>query len=249
MARGWGAVNSMLLAGLGDGAKINGAAAQDTLHVMRRYEESGREAINAEFEAFIGRIVNDGKTSRRALVLGEIGEVAATPYGYAITLRQRRQRYFTSAELVERAQKSYAHAWRAIGETQARVIGLLLVERTTKGHLRAVDLAAMLCSSAFLPCDSIHEVAMANRLVSLQRVFEKPIRMRAEDDMLPDFVLLDTRPATHVEVYGMNGRATYERRKQEKQRLRAQRGIPAVEWDIDREALNAVALPPPASKA
>ncbi|WP_321817853.1 MULTISPECIES: DUF1173 family protein [unclassified Paraburkholderia] len=249
MARGWGAVNSILLAGLGDSARINGAAAEDALHIMRRYEESGREAINAEFDAFMGRITNDGSTSRRALLLGEIGDVAATQYGYAITLRQRKQRYFTTPELAERAQKSYAHAWRAIGVSDARVIALLLVERTTKGHLRAVDLAMMLCSSAFLPCDSIHEVAMANRLVAERRVFEKPIRMTDGDDMLPDFVLLDTRPPTHIEVYGMNGLATYERRKQEKQRLRAERGIPAVEWNIDRETLNTVLLPPSAAQA
>lgn len=172
--------------------------AEDVLHVTRRYEESGRADINAEFDAFIGRITIDGHTSRRALLLGEIGEVAATQFGYAITLRQRKQRYFTSTELVERAQKSYAHAWHAIGGANARVIGLLLVERTTKGHLRVVDMAAMLCSSAFLPCDSIHEVAMANRLVAERRVFEKPIRLQPEDDMLPDFVLLDTRLPTHI---------------------------------------------------
>jgi hypothetical protein len=248
MARGWGAVNSMLLAGLGENARINGAAADDTLHIMRRYEESGRDAINAEFDAFIGKITNDGNTSRRALMLGEIGEVATTQYGYSITLRQRKQRYFTSTQLVERVQKSYSHAWRALGEQSARVIGLLLVERTTKGHLRVVDLAAMLCSTAFLPCDSIHEVAMSNRLVAERRVFEKPVRLQPEDDMLPDFVLLDTRPPTHIEVYGMNGLASYERRKKEKQRLRAERCIPAVEWNIERDNLTDVSLPPAVSK-
>jgi hypothetical protein len=248
MARGWGAVNSMLLAGLGENARINGAAAEDTLHIMRRYEESGRAAINAEFDTFIGRITNDGNISRRALMLGEIGEVSATPYGHAITLRQRKQRYFTTAELIERVQKSYAHAWRAIGVSDARVIALLLVERTTKGHLRVVDLAMMLCSSAFLPCDSIHEVAMANRLVAERRVFEKPIRMTDGDDMLPDFVLLDTRPPTHIEVYGMNGLASYERRKKEKQMLRVERGIPAVEWNIEREGLIDISLPPPTAR-
>jgi hypothetical protein len=246
MARGWGAVNAMLLSGLGDGTRINGAPAEHILHVMRRYEDSGRTEINAEFDAFIGRITNDGHTSQRALLLGEIGEVAATQFGYGITLRQRKQRYFTSPEMVARAQKSYPHAWRAIGEQHARVIALLLVERTMKGHLRVVDIAAMLCSSAFLPCDSIHEVALANRLVAERRVFDKPIRMSANEDMLPHFVLLDTRPATHVEVYGLNGVEAYERRKEEKRRLRLARGIPAVEWNIDRETLADIPLPPPA---
>lgn len=248
MARGWGAVNAMLVAGLGADAKINGSPADEVLYVMRRYEESEREAINTEFEAFIGRISNDGNVSRRSLIVGELGEVADTPYGKSITLRQRRQKYFTSTELVDHSAKTYAHAWRAVGDGSARVIALLLVERTTKGHLRVVDMAAMLCSSTFLPCDSIHEVSMANRLVAERRIFEKPIRMAANDDMLPDFVLLDTRPATHIEVYGMNGLATYERRKAEKRTLRAARGIPAVEWNVERESLEHIALPPASAR-
>lgn len=243
MARGWGAVNAMLLAGLGADAKINGTPADEVLHVMRRYEESERKAINAEFDSFLARITNDGSVSRRALIVGELGEVADTPYGKSITLRQRRQKYFATAELTGHAAKAYAHAWRAIGDASARVIALLLVERTAKGHLRVVDLAAMLCSSTFLPCDSIHEVAMANRLAVERRAFEKPIRMADGDDMLPDFVLLD-RPTVHIEVYGMNGLASYERRKAQKQALRTARGIPAVEWNVDREPLERVALPP-----
>ncbi|NUX57954.1 DUF1173 domain-containing protein [Paraburkholderia sp. JPY418] len=50
---------------------------------------------------------------------------------------------------------------------------------------------AVLCSSAFIPSDSIHEVAMANRLVAERRDFIKPVRMFPQDDMLPDFVLRD----------------------------------------------------------
>lgn len=249
MARGWGAVNALLLAGLGNEARINGVPADEALYVMRRYEESARDAINAEFDAFIARIHNDGKDSHRALILGELGEVADTPYGKSVTLRQRRQKYFTSTALIDHAAKAYAHAWRAIGDPGARVIALLLVERTDKGHLRIVDLAAMLCSTTFLPCDSIHEVAMANRLVTGRRIFEKPIRMGEYDDMLPDFVLLDTQPATHIEVYGMNGLASYERRKARKQALRAARGIPAVEWNIDLEPIERVVLPAPTTRA
>lgn len=62
--------------------------------------------------------------------------------------------------------------------------------------------------------------------------------------MLPDFVLTDTAEPTHIEVYGMNGMAEYESRKREKQRLRIARGIPAVEWDIDRLQLADVRFPP-----
>jgi hypothetical protein len=61
--------------------------------------------------------------------------------------------------------------------------------------------------------------------------------------MLPDFVLRDTDVPTHIEVYGMNGLASYEARKEQKRALRVSRRITAVEWNADCEPLEAVSLP------
>lgn len=47
----------------------------------------------------------------------------------------------------------------------------------------------------------------------------------------------------------MNGLASYERRKKQKQVLRAERGIPAVEWNIERDKLADISLPPPGSNS
>ncbi|MBB5510894.1 DUF1173 domain-containing protein [Paraburkholderia atlantica] len=239
-----GQCNGQLLAEAGT-ALINGADAQNVLHIMRRFDEADRVAINAEFDAFIARLTTEKGTTRRGLIIGEVSEVAPTRYGHAVRLRQSARRYYASTSLIEHAARTYAHAWRALGERSARVVALLLVERTSKGHLKVIDLAAMLCSHAYLPCDSIHEVAMANRLVTERRDFVKPVRMSAEDDMLPDFVLRDAGARTHIEVYGMNGVPAYEARKAEKRALRLARGIPAVEWDVDREPLTHVQIPPP----
>ncbi|ADG20995.1 DUF1173 family protein [Paraburkholderia atlantica] len=238
--RHWGQCNAQLLAELST-ARINGADAQTVLHVMRRFEEADRAEINAEFDSFIARL----SATHRGLVIGEISEVTPTQYGHALSLRQSARKYYASTTLIDHAARAWPHAWRALGgDRAARVVAILLVERTSKGHLKLLDLAAMLCSSAFIPCDSIHEVAMANRLVAERRDFLKPVRMSPQDDMLPDFVLRDAGAQTHVEVYGMNGVPAYERRKEEKRALRLARGIPAVEWDVDREPLAQVQLPP-----
>jgi hypothetical protein len=111
--------------------------------------------------------------------------------------------------------------------------------------MKLVDLGVMLCSAAFIPCDSIHEVAMANRLTREQREFIKPLRMGGDEEVLPDFVLTDTSQPVHVEVYGMNGLPAYEARKLEKAAARRRNGIQAVEWNVDREALATVRLPSP----
>lgn len=242
--RHWGHCNGQLLAEVGT-ALINGAQAQTVLHIIRRFDEADRAAINADFDAFVAGLTSEKGKTHRGLIIGELNDVAPTQYGHALSLRQSARKYYASANLIEHASRVHSHAWRALGDRNARVVALLLVERTPKGHLKVVDLAAMLCSQAFIPCDSIHEVSMANRLVAGQRDFIKPIRMSDTDDMLPDFVLRDTRPETHIEVYGMNGVDTYEARKKQKQELRAARRIPAVEWNVDRESLETVSLPPP----
>ncbi|MEZ0606279.1 DUF1173 family protein [Paraburkholderia sp. IW21] len=247
-ARHWGLCNAMLLAEAGT-ALINGADAQKVLHIMRRFDEADRAAINAEFDAFIARLTIDDKgATHRGLVIGEINEIAPTKYGHALSLRQSARKYYASSNLIDHASRAYRYAWSALGDRAARVVALLLVERTPKGHLKLIDLAAILCSSTFIPCDSMHEVAMANRLVAEHRDFLKPLRMAPDDAMLPDFVLRDTDTPTHIEVYGMNGLASYEARKEQKRALRLARRIPAIEWDVDREALNAIRLPPVCAK-
>ncbi|MFM0756074.1 DUF1173 family protein [Paraburkholderia strydomiana] len=242
-ARHWGQCNAMLLAEVGT-ALINGSDAQNVLHIMRRYEEADRAAINAEFDVFIARLaISPNGATHRGLVIGEINEVVPTQFGHALSLRQSARKYYASATLIDRASRTFAHAWKAIGVRTARVVAILLVERTAKGHMKLIDLAAMLCSSAFLPCDSMYEVGMANRLVAERRDFLKPVRLSPDDDMLPDFVLRDTDVPTHIEVYGMNGLASYEARKDRKRALRLSRRIPAVEWNADCEPLEAVSLP------
>ncbi|MBN3776585.1 DUF1173 domain-containing protein [Burkholderia sp. Ac-20345] len=242
-ARNWGVCNARVLAELGD-AVINGEPAEQVLHVMRRFQEADRVAINAEFDAFLGRVGQRDGTNHRGLVVGELAHIGTTPYGRSITLRQSKKPYYCNTSLIALAEKRYSHALRAFGDHTARVVAILLIERTPKGHHVVVDLAAMLCSATYITCDSIHEVAMANRLIAEERSFDKPIRLEDGAEMLPDFILTDTPTPTHIEVYGMNGLTEYEARKREKQRLRVARGIHAVEWDIDKTDLANVRLPP-----
>ncbi|MGS0896866.1 DUF1173 family protein [Burkholderia stagnalis] len=247
-ARNWGVCNARVLAEVSD-AVINGEPAEKVLHVMRRFQEADRTAINAEFDAFLSLVGQRDGTNHRGLIVGEIAEIGVTPYGRSITLRQSAKRYYCNSELIALAEKRYSHAMRALGDRDAKVVAILVIERTPKGHHVVVDLAAMLCSSTYITCDSIHEVAMANRLVVEGRSFDKPIRLDEGADMLPDFVLTDTAEPTHIEVYGMNGLTEYETRKREKQRLRMARGIQAVEWDIDRFQLAEVRFPPIARRS
>ncbi|MEW6343007.1 MAG: DUF1173 family protein [Pseudomonadota bacterium] len=239
--RNWGYCNTALVYAIGDGP-INGRQADRVLHVMRRFEAAQANVINDELKAFIEDLgAQEASPSRRGLIIGEINKIEPSKHGQAIVLRQNSRRYYVDSRLVERAARSYRFAWGAIGNTQARIVTLLVIEERN-GYARVVDLCAMLCSAAFLPCDSLLEVAMANRLTKESRAFEKPLSANA-DQILADFILTDTSQRVEIEVYGLNGQAEYETRKREKQVIRASRGVLCVEWNADREPLDAVRLP------
>lgn len=75
----------------------------------------------------------------------------------------------------------------------------------------------MVVTPRFIPVDSGYEADVEARLCQEERSFLKPLRLDAEDDTLPDFVLTDLqgqRPMP-MEVFGMKT-AEYLARKQTK---------------------------------
>ncbi|MFM0144979.1 DUF1173 family protein [Paraburkholderia sp. RL18-085-BIA-A] len=239
--RNWGTCNAQILALLGEG-KMNGKPIQDVLHVMRRYEEAAQATLKAEFDGFLSRIQTTKTSTERGVVIAEIRSVETSKYGFVVKLRQTRETFYASKQLIEKAAASFRHAWPMIGNRDARIVSVLVLERTKDGNLRVIDLALQLCNSSFIPCDSSYEVAMANRLVEERRRFVKPMRLTDGDVMLPDFRLIDTAPATAIEVYGMESNDAYLARKATKQTLYAQRGEPCIEW-VPPVPLSSVALP------
>jgi len=211
----WGACYSSLLEVL-DTAIINGKPAQSILHVIPPFSIELKEQLNSDLVRFLERVSNNDERSCRRLVLGELGSVVDSKYGKPLTLRQNHTGYFMSSKLIDAVQRQYRSAWPMLGRLNARVLALLVVERTPNGNLRIADMALQLCNRAFIQCDSSHEVDMANLLLSQRRSFEKPMRLGDGDEMLPDFILVDTPTPTHIEVYGMNGNPNYERRKKKK---------------------------------
>ena len=241
--RNWGTCSAQILAVLGEG-RLNGKPMQDAVHVMRRYEESELATIKAEFDTFLGRIRTTPAESHRGVVIAEIKAIDQSKYSFMVRLRQTFETFYASKPLIESAARSFRHALPMIGKPEARVVAVLVVERTRDGNLRVIDLALQLCNRAFIPCDSSYEVDMANRLVDEGRRFDKPLRRDGSDDMLPDFLLTDTARPVAIEVYGMESNDAYRARKLQKQALYASRNDPSVEW-VPPSPLASVMLPSP----
>lgn len=241
--RSWNTCWSRLIAVL-DGGTVNGQSMSAVVHVMRRWEPQHSDEIVAALDSFLAGIGTTGGPSR-GILIGELQSLDRTQYGAAAVLRQSRRRYFLGAKELDRFQRSFGPAVQAVGEGASRCVAVLAVAPSGRGYWKVVDMAGMLTSAEFLPCDSRFEVSLVQRLVREGRVFEKPLRHVGAAPIHPDAVLLDTSPSTVVEVYGIEGSVDYDQRKQQKRKYLVANGIPFVEWHPGREPLSAVAMPIP----
>ncbi|WP_433358576.1 DUF1173 family protein [Streptosporangium sp. CA-115845] len=210
---------------------VNGLDLATALYVVPPYrpEDAARNA--GAFEAFGTRLGRQGAIARRALILGEIKEIGDTPYGKRIMLRHLRTPLYATTVLVERVRASYRSVFSAAAGDEARRVALCMVERSARGHLTIVDMAAMLTGRASIPVDSSYELRMADQLIAAGRSFIKPLRYEG-DEVFPDFVLIDVTPFVYVEVYGVRGRESYDQRKRVKQKYYRTAGISVLEWDV-----------------
>ncbi|MGW3930354.1 DUF1173 family protein [Streptomyces microflavus] len=222
---------------------VNGQDMDEVLYVVPPFTAAAADANAAALDTFRARLGRHGMSERRALILGQIKEVAPTPYGVAYRLAHQRTPLYARAALHTRATGSYRHALgKTATEHGAATVALFVVERSPKGHLIAVDLAVMLTTGTYIPADSSYEVVMADALAACRRAFIKPLRYDTADAVLPDFVLTDVTPAAYVEVYGIHGRETYDRRKAEKREHYQREGSRLIEWDV-AQPLPALARP------
>jgi len=211
--------------------KINRVPMHEALYIVPAFESEQKDKIGAGFEAFSSRLVDEGAYRMRGLVLGEVKGLSQTEYGYRLNIRHHAQAYYASKGLVQKVSTAARHAMAMMGNPNARIIALLVVERSKRGFLNIVDMAVMLTTRNYIPVDSSHELTMADALTAAGRAFIKPLLYDQVEDTFPDFRLTDVEPETLVEVYGMAGNAEYDLRKAAKQAIYRAEQRTVIEWD------------------
>lgn len=112
--------------------------------------------------------------------------------------------------------KNELSAWRNGAGTVA-IIQVELKKSSKSVYASAIDMAIMSITSEFIPVESSYERIIADRLVAQGRSFSKPLRFDSiTDQVLPDFILTDTKREVPLEVFGRND-AAYLQRKREKE--------------------------------
>jgi hypothetical protein len=212
---------------------------EDVTYVVPPFRQPDAARNALEFAKLRTRLARKTGSRGRGLILGEIKDIAPTQHGVRFALAHHRGGLFATAALNARLYKSYRPAFSQTARlVRARRIGLFLVELTTRGNIRVIDMAAMLTSHLYLPADSSHEAIMADALCTHRRSFVKPLRYERSEAVFPDFVLTDTDPTSYVEVYGIRGRESYDRRKRVKQEYYRSAGASLIEWEIGKPIPN-----------
>ena len=217
----------------------------DITYVVPAFEMARQDEISAQFAAIVDRHKKTAEVSPSFLVIGEVKKVESSAKSVRVHLRHHARALYMFPSLAGAIAKRYPIAEALLNTTDGRdnrVIGLFLVDVTDKGNLWVRDAALMACSREYIPCDSSHEVRLANQLTNERRAFVKPLRLEYADDLLPDFKLMDAHRPISMEVWGMNT-FEYNQHREEKISRYRMRGELLWEWEAWRTSVIPV-IPP-----
>jgi Protein of unknown function (DUF1173) len=208
----------------------------DITYVVPAFEVAKQDEISAHFGAIVDRHKKTAEVSPSFLVIGEVKTVESTAKSVRVHLRHHPRALYMFPSLGNAIAARYPIAEALLNNPDGRdcrVIGLFLVDVTDKGNLWVRDAALMACSREYIPCDSSHEIRLANQLTNARRAFVKPLRLEYTDDLLPDFKLMDAHKPISMEVWGMNTPEYNAHRDEKINRYRA-RGEALWEWEAWR---------------
>ncbi|HCF3059149.1 DUF1173 family protein [Pseudomonas aeruginosa] len=178
-------------------AKKNSRMAKRNAEVVELAQEHSRRLIA------VSPLASFNSKRRNLLTLSVSGPFGMPTMDIRAEVRRRVERSFAS-ELV---------AW----ESGHEVIAIAQLNLKKGRYADVLDLALMRVSDRMIPLDSGYEATIEEKLHAEGRAFFKPPRFEAEDEIFPDFWLLDMGRDTQypLEVFGMNT-PTYQARRQRK---------------------------------
>jgi hypothetical protein len=153
-------------------------------------------------------------------------------------------------DLLDRFLSSRQFANASLSDPSTNVVAFFSIEPGHKDWWHCVDLAGFVASSSLIPLESHYELEMERYLVAENRTFVKPMHGEENDagsGRRPDFLLLDTKPRTAIEVWGMTT-PDYLASKGSRLSWYRENNVPLVSWNAaDGEALPTLPARTPAN--
>ena len=201
---------------------------------------------------FIPEYINDWSTSNRvnldrleaitktpeqfALVISTLDKLVESSESSAKALRLSRVKPYLwmAPDLVQDVEKSYGTHLARAGDKSQEVVVIATVRRRNENY-KVGTVAMMTVSPEFIPADSSYELQVIEHLIKEKRFFVKPLRLEREE-LLSDFILLDSQPYAAMEVFGMMNDPEYRQHAEGKMRAYEKRGVPLWHWDPSQQS-------------
>lgn len=118
--------------------------------------------------------------------------------------------------LADKVKKSFANEIAALENKDSKIIVIMICYKPANSY-SVSSIGLMRVTKEYIPVDSSYEAQIVKKLVDENRKFRKPLRYDSENEVLPDFELLDCEnEVVPMEVFGIKDNADYELRKAEK---------------------------------
>jgi hypothetical protein len=198
-------------------------------------------------------LANENNTGKVGLIIGSINSFKTHQNNNATTVIE-----FTIKDLpcsinlnaaaIKSFEKNHSRQMNALSQLptnkQFRSVGIFLV---TNGHkadangklikcLIASKASIMITTEHYIPVENKYELQMADKIAQAGRAYLKPLKLKGES-FLPDFLIIDEKPAIFVEVIGSDGNAEHDQHKKKKIAEYQRKGHKIITWNAASEPI------------
>lgn len=196
--------------------RVSGKALNNILYIpapFNKKKPEHHETLNTAALTLVTKSKDDG-----FIAIGELKECLDRNGSTLIKLKHagNQTAFWMHKALADRFKNSFANEISDLGNENIKVIAIMIGYKPANS-LSVSAIGLMRVTPEYIPIDSSYEAQVVEKLVAENRKFRKPLRYDSEDEVLPDFELLDCeQDCIPMEVFGMKGNAEYDLRKAEK---------------------------------
>lgn len=255
--RDWGRVRYEILAACKQ-FNINGVPAENWVFAPRPYRDSQRDALHAEWYAFLRRLRDDHSQCgiviaplRRLVLESDLPHPPCVQFSHLpgdIALDAGTAQFLQRDKAIRRTRSALEGQSKAL-----RFLGVFIIQAQKRGGLWATRGAVLpVHPTTYIPINSLWELPMVDKLLAEQHVFER---------LLPDLTGEQATPAHWIvrHVIGPEGRKVsraalqllHTRLTSDVTATRAEAaaqlaaaGVPVWSWQPDQQPMDAPRVPP-----